>query len=291
VQWREVQYLYGYGPDDRVFVVEVEDDGSEYVRFGDGMIGARLPTGAQVTADYRHGLGTAGNVSGGTLTSPLTRPKGLRSVTNPLPASGGGNPETIDDARLNAPTTVRTFGRIVSLQDAEDQARENAMVGKATSSWAAGVVTVTAAGAGGAQLGASQLDDLQADLDARRDPNRPLVVRGYRPLALSITVKLIAVSPDRDPKDVNAAVEAAMLAHFAFAVRAFGQPVRLSEVFVAAQQVAGVVGVDVDRLTLADASERATHFLGSAEVNERLELRADELATLDSSNLTVTVAT
>jgi hypothetical protein len=192
---------------------------------------------------------------------------------------------------LNAPTTVRTFGRIVSLQDAEDQARENAMVGKATSSWAAGVVTVTAAGAGGAQLGASQLDDLQADLDARRDPNRPLVVRGYRPLALSITVKLIAVSPDRDPKDVNAAVEAAMLAHFAFAVRAFGQPVRLSEVFVAAQQVAGVVGVDVDRLTLADASERATHFLGSAEVNERLELRADELATLDSSNLTVTVAT
>jgi hypothetical protein len=291
VQWREVQYLYGYGPDDRVFVVEVEDDGSEYVRFGDGMIGARLSTGAQVTADYRHGLGTAGNVSGGTLTSPLTRPKGLRSVTNPLPASGGGNPETIDDARLNAPTTVRTFGRIVSLQDAEDQARENAMVGKATSSWAAGVVTVTAAGAGGAQLGASQLDDLQADLDARRDPNRPLVVRGYRPLALSITVKLIAVSPDRDPKDVNAAVETAMLAHFAFAARAFGQPVRLSEVFVAAQQVDGVVGVDVDRLTLADASERATHFLGSAEVNERLDLRADELATLDSSNLTVAVAT
>ena len=62
----------------------------------------------------------------------------------------------------------------------------------------------TLPGAGGTQLGASQLDDLQADLDARRDPNRPLVVRGYKPLALSITVKLIAISPDRDPKDVKA---------------------------------------------------------------------------------------
>ena len=43
-------------------------------------------------------------------------------------------------------------------------------------------VAVTVAGAGGAQLGASQLADLRADLDARRDPNRPLVVRGYRPV-------------------------------------------------------------------------------------------------------------
>ncbi|HEU5213947.1 MAG TPA: hypothetical protein VFU30_00245 [Gaiellaceae bacterium] len=291
VQWQEAEYLYGHGADDRVFVVELEDDGSAYVRFGDGVIGARVPTGAQVTADYRHGLGTPGNVGAATLTSPLTRPKGLRSVTNPLAASGGGDPETIEVARLSAPATVRTFERIVSLQDAEDQARENAMVGKATASWADGVVTVTVAGAGGAELGPSQLDDLQADLDARRDPNRPLVVRGYRPVALSITVKLIAVSPDRAPKDVKAAVEAALLAHFAFAARAFGQPVRLSEVFVAAQDIDGVLGVDVDRLTLADAGERAAHFLGSADVNERVDLRPDELALLDASNLTVTVAT
>jgi hypothetical protein len=67
--------------------------------------------------------------------------------------------------------------------------------------------------------------------------------------------------------------------------------VRLSEVFVAAQDAAGVVGVDVDRLTLADAGERTSHFLGGADVNERIDLRADELATLEASDLTVTVAT
>ena len=76
MQWREVQSLYGYGPNDRVFVVELEDDGSAYVRFGDGVIGARLPTGAQVTADYRHGLGTggAGRDREGTQRDPRSAP-------------------------------------------------------------------------------------------------------------------------------------------------------------------------------------------------------------------------
>jgi hypothetical protein len=293
IQWQELQYLYGAGPQDRVFVVETDDDGTMYARFGDGAIGARLPTGSQITADYRTGLGTEGNVGAGTLTSALTRPKGLQSVTNPLAAAGGGDAETIDDARLNAPTTVRTFERIVSLRDAEDQARENAMVGKATAAWTTVGgdlgVAVTVAGAAGAQLGPSQLADLRADLDARRDPNRPLVVRGYTPIALSVAVRLIAVASDYDPKDVTTAVTAALLAHFSFAVRDFGQPVRLSEVYVAAQQVDGVLGVDVDGLTLADPAQLAPHFLSAAAVQERIDLDSAELATLDSTQLTVVV--
>lgn len=295
IQWTELQYLYGSGPQDRVFVVETDDDGSTYVRFGDGTIGALLPSGARVTSDYRTGLGTAGNVAAETLTSALTRPKGLRSVSNPLAAGGGGDAETIDDARLNAPTTVRTFERIVSLRDAEDQARENAMVGKASAAWTMvggdPGVAVTVAGAGGAQLGQSQLAGLRADLDARRDPNRPMLVRGYSPLGLSIVVRLIAMDADRDPKDVSAAVRAALLAHFSFAVRDFGQPVRLSEVYVAAQQVPGVAGVDVDRLTLCDPPQLAAHFLSTAAVQDRIDLTSGELATLDADNLSVKVAT
>jgi predicted phage baseplate assembly protein len=294
VQWHEVQYLYGSGPQARVYVVETEDDGSTFVRFGDGTTGARVPSGAHVSADYRTGLGTKGNVGAGSLTSALTRPKGLHAVGNPLPASGGGDAETTEDARLNAPNTVRTFERIVSLRDAADQARENAMVGKATSAWTrVGTelgVAVTVAGAGGAQLGAAQLADLRADLDARRDPNRPLVVRGYRPVALSISVRLIAIAADRAAKDVQAAATAALLEHFAFAARDFGQPVRLSEVYVAAQRAVGVIGVDVDTMTLADAGQRSAHLLGAQPLHDRIDLEPDELATLRAVDLTVTVA-
>jgi hypothetical protein len=59
---------------------------------------------------------------------------GLKSVTNPAGAAGGADPESLDQARTNAPNTVRTFGRIVSLRDFEDAAREFAGVAKAHSS-------------------------------------------------------------------------------------------------------------------------------------------------------------
>ena len=43
---------------------------------------------------------------------------------NPTAANGGADPESRDQSRTNAPNTVRTFGRIVSLQDFADQARQ-----------------------------------------------------------------------------------------------------------------------------------------------------------------------
>lgn len=291
VEWTEVQYLYGAGPGDRVYVVERDDDGSYWVRFGDGAIGARLPSGAQVTADYRTGLGSAGNVGPGALRLPLTRPTGLAAVSNPVAAAGGADPETLDEARANAPNTVRTFERIVSLEDFEDQARENALVAKASAAWvlvgSEPGVSLVVAGPDGAVLGPDQLAQLQADLDARRDPNRPLAIRSYVPLALTVAVRLLAVQADLEPDDVRAAVQAALLGHFAFDVRQFGQPVHLSEVFVAAQGAPGVLGVDVDALTLADASQLAPHQLSTAPIQQRIDLATAELATLAIDDLTV----
>jgi predicted phage baseplate assembly protein len=294
VQWQELPYLYGAAPDDRVFVVERDDSGNYFVRFGDGVLGALVPTGAEVTADYRTGLGTAGNVAAGALHLPLTRPTGLVAVINPVAAGGGADPETIDEARANAPNTVRTFERIVSLQDFEDQARENAMVAKAHAAWVLTSggdlgVQLTVAGPGGELLGTDQLAQLQADLDARRDPDRPLEIVGYDPIALALTVRLLAIESDLRPDDVQAAVEAALLGHFSFAVRSFGQTVRLSEAFVVAQNTAGVIGADVDQLTLADPTQLAPHQLSTDPIQDRIDLAPMELATLAAIDLTVSI--
>src|SRR5581483_6069776 len=98
----------------------------------DGQTGSTLPTGhANVIATYRVGAGVAGRVRAGTLTSPLDRPSGLKAVTNPLAARGGADPESLADARENAPSTVRTFGRAVSLPDFADLVRASGEVAKA----------------------------------------------------------------------------------------------------------------------------------------------------------------
>ncbi|MGH3265922.1 MAG: baseplate J/gp47 family protein, partial [Trebonia sp.] len=283
--------LYGCGVDDRVYVVERADDGSCAVRFGDGAIGARLPSGAQVTADYRSGLGTAGNVGAGTLRLPLTRPTGLVSVFNPVAADGGNDPETLDEARLNAPSTVRTLERIVSLQDFVDQAMENALVAKAAAVWtplgAARGVSLTVAGPAGAMLGSDQLNELRADLDSRRDANVQLQIQGYKPVALSISVRILASDPTLRRQDVASSVQAALLDAFSFDALSFGQPVRLSEVFVAAQNATGVIGVEVERFTLADPLILYLYWLTPDPVQHRINLDPDQLATLSADGLTV----
>ena len=49
--------------------VTTDEQGRDFVMFGDGMRGARLPSGVNnVRAAYRKGLGTDGNVGAGKLT-------------------------------------------------------------------------------------------------------------------------------------------------------------------------------------------------------------------------------
>src|SRR5262249_41937928 len=61
VEWHEVPYLYGQGPKDRVFVVRQDGEGKTWIQFGDGVTGARLPTGQRnVRAEYRPAVGAAG---------------------------------------------------------------------------------------------------------------------------------------------------------------------------------------------------------------------------------------
>ena len=61
--WTRVQSLRRAGPDDQVFTVSTEDDGTTEVRFGDGSCGLRPPAGSTLTVTYKTGGGAIGNVS------------------------------------------------------------------------------------------------------------------------------------------------------------------------------------------------------------------------------------
>jgi len=92
VLWHEVDSLAGRGPRDRVYITGTASDGRTTVTFGDGVHGARLPSGHEnVHARYRFGTGKAANVPADRITQPLTRPLGVTAVTNPRPATGGAD--------------------------------------------------------------------------------------------------------------------------------------------------------------------------------------------------------
>jgi len=295
VLWQEADTLYGRKGDQRVYTTSVDNDSAMTVQFGDGKTGARLPTGqSNVVATYRQGIGKDGNVSATSLATPLDKPVGLKEVVNPAAAAGGAEPESLDDARANAPNTVRTFDRIVSLRDFEDAARSFAGVAKARATWQwqdeEQVVLLTVAGDEGAEIeaGGETHQTLVADLDSRRDPNRKLVVDSYSPVSLQIEAA-IQVDTDYVDEDVQAEALAALSDYFDFDNLDLGQPIHLSDVYRVLQEVEGVVAVDVDRLQFKKAADRVSHGASTKPLQAHLVIFPTELATVATADLTVNV--
>jgi predicted phage baseplate assembly protein len=292
--WHEVPTLYERGPQEHVYLSRTGDDGKTTIEFGDGVTGARLPTGQDnVRVVYRKGIGTDGLVSAGQLTSLLTRPLGIKSAINPEAATGAQDRESLDDARSNAPLTVLTLDRTVSLQDYEDFSRAFAGVAKALATWTwdgqMRRVFITVAGPDGAEIKADSdtYRNLLAALQAAGDPFVSLRVKSYRPAFFRIAAN-VKVNPDYESDLVLAAVEQELRASFAFAVRAFGQPVMLSEVIAVIQNVAGVVAVDLNYLYRSDAGAATLETRLLAALPETLAggaVAAAELLTLDPAPL------
>ncbi len=254
IVWHEVPTFYGHGPRKRIFVTNTGDTHKTTVEFGDGHTGARLPTGQQnIRATYRKGIGTAGLVKAGQLSLLMNRPLGVKSVTNPQDTSGAADPESLDDARLNAPLTVLTLDRIVSLQDYEDFARAFAGIAKslATWSWSGQVQSVflTVAGPNGASIpeNSQTYKNLLAAMQMAGDPYVPLHIQTYLPAFFRMAAR-VKVNPDYQQDAVLATVEQALRSAFSFDARAFGQPVAESEVITVMQAVPGVIAVDLYKL-------------------------------------------
>lgn len=252
VAWQERPSLYGAGPHDRVFVTRTEADGTVVAAFGDGVTGARLPSGSHnVRATYRKGTGAGGNVAAGAIAQPLDRPLGLKAATNPAAATGGVDAEDGAAARRSMPLPVRTLGRAVSLRDYADFALAYAGIGLADASVltlrAGRAVVVTVTGPGGVAAPATTVQHLGAALREHGDPHVRVVVMAHRPAAFRLALK-VAVRADHDPTVVLPAVEAALRAAFGLAARDLAQPVERSSVIAVAAAVPGVAGIDLDRL-------------------------------------------
>lgn len=298
--WEERETLYGAGKRDRAFTTRTNDDATTTVVFGDGVEGDRLPSGTQnLRASYRKGLGTTGNVRSGQLTTLLTRPLGVTSVINPEAAAGGEDPESIDNARRNAPLTVLTLGRAVSRRDYEDFARGFAGIAKAHALWIpsgpARGVFVTVAGPLGVAIteGGATYTKLVAALRTYGDALLPLRVRTYR--AASFVLRARVTVGDRVvAEEVVAGVRTGLTAAFGFEARDFGQHVSIDEVMAVVHRTQGVVAVDVDELRRSDQAAtqplRARLVAAPPEVDGETVTPA-EILTLDAAALDIAVTT
>ena len=257
VRWKEVDSLLDAGSTERVYEMSNDASGVAGFTFGDGIHGARLPSGqGNVRATYRAGIGAVGNARAGQIVQLATRPLGVNSVVNPLAASGGADRDGSERIRANVPLATQSLSplsRLVSVADYSYFARRYAGVGQAEvrklSDGAFECIHVTLAGVGDAPLRAN--DDLVSSLReayaAFGDPALPVVIDIRELVALFIQAR-VTVLPDYDWETVEPAIRGRLLDAFSFDRRRLAQSVYLSEVISAIQSVMGVDWVDLEVL-------------------------------------------
>jgi hypothetical protein len=258
--WHVTRSLLDSAAAARDFVVETENDGTAFLRFGDDEHGERPDKGTAFSATYRVGNGVTGNVGAQSLFHIVSDDVGVfDGIVNPLPAAGGIEPEDIDAARRDAPEAFKTQERAVTAADYAAAAERRADIQRAaatfrwTGSWH--TVFVSADRFGGAAVDADFETRLRRHLERFRMAGYDLEVDAAHYVALDIALHL-CVLPGYFRSDVVRAVQGALgagrlpdgrLALFHPDNFSFGQPVYLSAIVAAAQAVPGVEAVWVTR--------------------------------------------
>ncbi len=134
--WTEVPDFFGSGANDPHYALNRT---TGEIRFGDGFRGAipvanvANPSANVVAAEYRYGGGTQGNVPPGTLRALRNAVEGIddNAIEQVMPAYGGRDEETLDEAKQRAPAAIRARCRAVTADDFEHFARQAANVVRA----------------------------------------------------------------------------------------------------------------------------------------------------------------
>jgi predicted phage baseplate assembly protein len=127
--WEQQEDLLASGEDDAHFVLNTV---AGEIRFGDGRRGRIPPAGSQIVARrYQYGGGTAGNVPAGLINLPLSALTGIDEVSNPRPAAGGRDEESLSDFLACAPARLRHRNRAVAADDFASLAEDVDGIGKA----------------------------------------------------------------------------------------------------------------------------------------------------------------
>ncbi|NHN38331.1 putative baseplate assembly protein [Pseudomaricurvus alcaniphilus] len=298
--WQEVDGFFASGEEDRHYSL---DAAAGTVKFGNGLQGLVPQIGQRIrVTEYRYGGGVAGNVAAKAIAK--LQPSQPVKLANPLPAYGGAEAETVEQALERIPGELRRRDRAVTEGDFKELARltPGANISRAEclpryhpqrpEAESAGVVSVVAFPMQDAQHPAAPMPDKNQlrrvcqYLDARRLVTTELYVLPpkYRPVAVAVGVK---VKPGYGIDAVRHWVELVIRQFLAplppFGPSGEGWPlgrrVHAPELEAAAHQVEGVEyieGLQIagwddnnDLILLADGSvNRTTITLAKNEVPE-----------------------
>lgn len=291
--WLAQGDLLESGPDDRHYVVEMDDDGDAHLRFGDGALGRQPDAGDFFRAQVRVGNGTAGNVGRESIVwfalKSDVAPPGV-VPRNPLAASGGSAPENPAQVKQFAPGAFRAKPlRAIVADDYAHFAEQQPGVQDAacqlawTGSWFEADVVLDPQGTD--VLDPTLATGVKRALWPYRRIGHDLAVLGarYVPVIVELSVCVL-------PDFLQAHIKAALVDRFSAGLRSDGQPgffhpdsqllggaVLESALIAEAQTVTGVAHVELITLARADGGQS-----GAVPADGELPMASVEIAQVEN---------
>jgi hypothetical protein len=220
--------LLGTRAGDLAVVVDVDDHEPPVLRFVTGAVGEPPPHGSRVAAAYEVGAGAVGNVPANALSTlevhtnagtpgqtPRFEPHATVRARNPRPATGGADPEPLDDVRRHAPDAFAAeLRRAVLPADHAAVAAERASVQQAATrrAWSGSWPVLTTAVdllLEPGSLADREMAALAADLDAVRMIGTEAAVVSGRPVGIQVDLD-VCMRPGADAARVRAGILAAL---------------------------------------------------------------------------------
>ena len=268
------------------FAIETDENDVTTVLFGDGQYGQIPPVGARIFASYRTGGGAIGNVGAKQITDVVRSPQlqvlGAK-VINRLPASGGADRESIEQAVKFAPTVFSSMQRAVTAEDYVVQARLFPGVSKAraeANNWNSVKLFVAPTG-----TGELPTDILKRDLLSYFEDKRMLTtfLQIENPDYVEIQIQAdIGAKPYFRNQEVHDAAETAVQALFDFEQVDFADILYLSKISEALESEPSIDHVVVSRFRRADSNQ-------DIPADGRLVLGENEIPVLRPADLLLTV--
>jgi hypothetical protein len=238
---------------------DYDGDGGTTIRFGDGTFGAAPLPGTRFQVTYRVGGASGGNVPADTILNVAPgQAQGslVTACTNPFPATGGAEAETISQVRTRAPQRFRAEPlRAVRAADyaAAAQSLPGVQQAGSTFRWTGSWLTVltSANPAGSEQPTAGQLTSLTELLSERRLAGHESYVLPPRYVSVDLQITVCG-QPGSFASDVQTAVLTRLQpgslpgggsGFFDHSRWSFGQALESSALLAELQACPGVVGV------------------------------------------------
>ncbi|GAX60140.1 hypothetical protein SCALIN_C05_0225 [Candidatus Scalindua japonica] len=292
-KWLPMGDLINSSQDDKVFVAEIESDGTAIIRFGDARHGKRPDSGTKFKAVYRIGNGAYGNVGAETIAhivssdpsivTDLKNPV-ISKAWNPMSAKGGKGPETIEQVRQNAPYAFRKQERAVTAEDYENISKRcdsDIQRAKATFRWTGSWHTVflTADRLGGYEVDERFENELRNCLERYRMTGHDVQVDTPNFVSLDVEM-IVCVKPGYQASDLKVALMQTLSNRTLLDGRkgvfhpdnfTFGQTVYLSPIYAAVQAVQGVSSAKITKFQRQGTESNEWRDAGKIEM-ERLEI-------------------